>query len=267
MSAPPSPRAPLLRALPILVCALLAVGGCVTLPPPFPWVGLGGDVALALSHSGKYGLPVVILGLVAVLVTRPGLEPARRRDEACSLLAAIALVLIGMAAVNEFVLKRGLRIPRPNIAALAAAGRLGGKTAADFYALGDKEARRAFLAQHLVASAGADPALPDAIREHWLEETGFSFPSGHATASSTLAGFFLTAALALLSGARRTAVALVIPWAVAVCWSRVALQVHSPLDVSVGALQGLTAGALGFAAASRWLLAPPAAAPLESPAA
>lgn len=265
MSAPTSPRAPLLCALPILLCALVAVAASVMLSPPLPWVGLAGDLALALSHSGKYGLPVLILGLVAVLVTRPGLEPGRRGEEARALLAAIALLLIGMAAANEFVLKRALRVPRPNIDALATAGRLGGKTAADFYALGDKEARRAFLAQHLLPAGGAEPALPDAIRAHWLEETGFSFPSGHATASSTLAGFFFTAALALLSGARRVAVALVIPWAVAVCWSRVALQVHTPLDVSVGALQGLSAGALGFAAAARWLLPPPAAAPLAPP--
>ena len=64
---------------------------------------------------------------------------------------------------------------------------------------------------------------------------------------------------------RRRLVLLVVPWGVAVCWSRVVLGVHRPLDVSVGALQGVVLGLLAFAVALRlgWGPAPAA----EEPAA
>ena len=52
----------------------------------------------------------------------------------------------------------------------------------------------------------------------------------------------------LLTSKRRWLFYALLPWAVAVCYSRPILRVHTPLDITVGSLQGLI---LGFIA---WLI-------------
>ena len=73
------------------------------------------------------------------------------------------------------------------------------------------------------------------------------------------ATFFAGLSLLLLSGARRAVGLALLPWALAICYSRPLLRVHSPTDVSCGALQGVLLGALGVLIAWRLLL--PSAAP------
>jgi undecaprenyl-diphosphatase len=73
--------------------------------------------------------------------------------------------------------------------------------------------------------------------------TDASFPSGHAAGSFAFAFF-------VLAVHRRAGMALVL-LAVAVACSRVALGVHYPSDVTVGALLGALLGSLGARCAAR----------------
>ena len=66
-------------------------------------------------------------------------------------------------------------------------------TADYFYASGDKEARRKPLAK-VLRSVPGPVALSSAIEAHWIEETGYSLPSGHSFSAMFFATFFLTMA-------------------------------------------------------------------------
>lgn len=77
------------------------------------------------------------------------------------------------------------------------------------------------------------------VLQHWIEEAGYSFPSGHS-----FNAFMLATILAFsLSTARRKQFRkyCVLPfvWACLVGISRVMLGAHTPLDVTVGAALGV----------------------------
>ena len=145
--------------------------------------------------------------------------------------------------MNERVVKPAIGTPRPNIQWLADQQLLAGHSAASFYAIGDRHARSAHLR---AAFNGAALPVAPRILKHWSRATGWSFPSGHAT--SAFATLAFTAGLILLGASRRFRL-LALPiaiWAAAICHSRVILRVHSPLDVTVGALQGALLGLLAL---------------------
>jgi len=224
--------------------------------PAFDLSGsLGAAAVLAADAGGKLGAPLAAALALALVLTRPGPSAAQRGRELGVLLGALAVFLGGGAWLNEHVVKPRLAVPRPNLVELAAAEALG-EDAAAFYARGDKEVRRHRLREVLEAPGFHAVALHPAVREHWIEETGYSFPSGHATAALTFATLFVALGLLLLEGRRRLLIHLLLPWALAVCYSRPVLRVHSPADVTVGGLQGIALGLAAFVAARALLGAP-----------
>ena len=228
------------------------------------------DLVVRVADTSTWAqLPFLCLAAVLVIVSRPGLGARRRVVEAGAMIAAMSVALALMASFNEYLLKPTIASPRPNIVALAEQDALGPgiTTGAQFYALGDKDTRREQLAPHLAELE--QPALSELVREHWAHETGFSFPSGHATSSMTFATMIFALGLVWLSGWRRRLSSLAPIWAVCVVYSRPLLRVHRPIDVSVGTLVGMVLGLLAFGAIS-WVAdriadAPPRPAPEPSP--
>lgn len=214
--------------------------------PPVALDGVLARVAYWVAEAGDtLGSTVLSVLLVVALVRRPGPEPVQRAREAVALGIAATLFLGGGAAVNEHGIKPWFGVARPSIVEMERVGVLQ-MGAAEFYALGGKAERTDYLEKRLAAAGASGLHLDASVRDHWAHMTGFSFPSGHAFASMLLATFFLATALWLLPPERARPFYLLLPWAVAVCWSRVILRVHSPVDVSFGALQGIVVGVLAF---------------------
>jgi phosphatidylglycerophosphatase B len=221
-----------------------------------PLVDLTGPVAVAAywiaESGGKIGITLMGIALTALLVSRPGIPSRQRVVELLVIVLSVAVLQGGCAYLNEHVVKPAFAIPRPNIIALArsqADSPALGMSVDAFYALPDKALRSEHLRQVLAPESG----LHERVRSHWIEESGYSFPSGHAIASMMFATYFLGMGLSLVSGRRLWVFYALAPWAVAVCFSRVLLGVHTPTDVCVGAAKGIVAGTLAFLL-SRWIL-------------
>ena len=213
--------------------------------PEIPLDGWLAALAVRISDTASWQqLPYFVTAMVLVMVSRPGLDSRRRALEAIAIVVGLVVILAGNAELNESVIKPAFAIPRPNLVALADAGALG-LGVDEFYALGDKQARRDFLAPQLALLT--EPRLAPIVREHWAIETGYSFPSGHATASMTFATLMHAIGLRWATGWRRTLAMLLPIWAVAVVLTRPLLRVHTYLDVSVGAAVGIGLGVFGFA--------------------
>lgn len=222
--------------------------------PEIPLDGSLAEVIVRVADSATWGqLPFLCIAALMLLNSRPGPSMRRRAIEAVTIIVVMLGVIGGNALLNEFVIKPTFHVPRPNIVALAEDGALGPAVpdGPAFYELGDKQDRRDYLSPRLAELE--QPALAPAVREHWLDETGYSFPSGHSTASMTFASLMVALGMCWLGGWRQGVTSALPIWALCVVYSRPLLQVHTATDVSVGALVGICLGLLSFLLI-RWIV-------------
>ena len=201
---------------------------------------------LLLSDSGAQWGTGPLLLLATVLVAAKHTETKTRIRKSMHFLGGVCLVLGAFAVTNEFVTKPYVAAPRPYVLKLEAEGLL---EADAFYALPDKETRSLLLRETLKEHA-ENPlvqSLDPKIRAHWEVETGFSFPSGHSLNAFLFAVFIAFLIQGLFARGKHW-VWIPFLWACGVCLSRIALGVHSPLDVTVGSFLGGLAGCLLLAA-------------------
>ncbi len=151
------------------------------------------------------------------------------------LLYCLLPIIIAVSALG-WGIKAVFQQPRPNVEMLAEMKML----PLNFYAFSEEE-------KHELMVKGLKQAtnLPAPLKNVWQGQLGYSFPSGHALVSMTVAIFF--AGLFFNAKRKKTAV-LVLFWGVAICYSRLLLGVHRPEDVFVGAI----IGALAALFALRW---------------
>lgn len=202
------------------------------------------------ESGGKYGATIVGILMLGLLVTRKRITHQRRLQETGIILSIVLIFAGGGALFNEHVVKAALKLPRPNIIWLAGEGGSGplGMTAEQFYESGNKEVRSAILEKVLTTGSSPVPLSPS-IEAHWIEETGYTLPSGHAFSAMFFATFFLLIGASYLTSRRIWLFYALLPWALAVCYSRPILKVHTPLDIMLGSFEGLVLGLVA------WLIA------------
>jgi len=240
----------------ILTCSLIPLAFLNSLidstrAPYFDLTQTFSQVAYWLSESGgKFGAPIVAVLMLMLLVTRVGTTNQRRWMEASIVVLVVVIFAGGGAALNEYFVKTQLKIPRPNIIWLAGENGSGplGMTPENFYEIGNKEARGEVLAKVLNGETTPVP-LSSSIEAHWIAETGYSLPSGHSFSAMFFATFLLAIAATYLTTKRRWLFYALLPWALAVCYSRPILRVHTPTDITIGGLQGLVLGLMAWAIA------------------
>lgn len=219
-----------------------------TKPPYFNLLQTIPEIAYWLSQSGgKFGATLIGVLMLALLVSRKGVNHNRRWKETGILFLIATIFAGGGAAFNEHIIKTKLKIPRPNIIWLAGIDGSGplAMTAEQFYNSGNKEVRSQLLRETLRQDPTPVP-LSASIEAHWIDETGYSFPSGHAYSAMFFAAFFLAIAVSYISTKRIWLFYALLPWALAVCYSRTILRLHTPADITVGGLQGLVLGLMAW---------------------
>lgn len=209
----------------LLLPALAAwITGWQWTPAAKPWT------TAAVLVTDTAGFPVgiatcAVLAALFVAFLRPVLTWPR---------GAIALVLVCAAAIafGQGVKTAGKNVfqqPRPYVEWLA---QNHGITSGQFYALTRGE-RAAWLRETITNEQRVAPVL----REHWMDETGFSFPSGHTSFVAVWA--LLGAALLWRRGAgSRIFCGVLMVWALLVEITRLALGMHWPADVAASIVAG-----------------------------
>ena len=105
-----------------------------------------------------------------------------------------------------------------------------------------EEARRILLVKLIQSDTLSFKTMDNRIIKHWIQEAGYSFPSGHSFNAFLLATI-LTFSLyhSRILWVRKTYI-LPLSWAFLVAVSRVAIGAHSSLDVLFGGALGLLIG-------------------------
>lgn len=244
-------RSPVKIVLLRLSGVMLVVAASLPLTYLLPPIDLTGSLAQAAywvaESGGTFGIPIIALAMTALVIGRAGLSKKQRAVEGLVIVSALAALLGVGAYVNEHFVKPVFMVHRPNIIELSTA--TGGSSAlqlsaGEFYAIPTKVERSAHLKTVLKSESG--PKMHENVRSHWILETGFSFPSGHSFSAMFFATSFLALGLSFFSDARLWIFYFLVGWAIAVCYSRPILRVHSPTDVCVGGLEGILGGVLCF---------------------
>ncbi len=197
---------------------------------------------LFISDSGaQWGVGSAML-LATALVAAKHTGIKTRTLKAVRFLGVLSVVLATLALINEFITKPLVGVHRPFVIKLEKTGLLSGDT---LYDLPSKSERTDFLQKIFEENPENSivKLLDPSIREHWAKETGFSFPSGHSQNAFLFAVILGFVIQRLVPNGKRF-VWIPFLWASSICLSRVALGVHSPLDITVGALTGGVLGSL-----------------------
>lgn len=188
------------------------------------------------QSAGKTGTLVIVLFTSFCYTIRF----TRYREKLWTFTKSVAALLIfigGLAFVNEHLTKPLLKEPRPSH--LFMLGQTLQLSALDSLYNLSKEQRVVYFKTLTDNSADAFSGIDSRILLHWVEEAGYSFPSGH-TFNAFLLATIMSFSLYHASNKRLHAY-FIWPyiWAVGVGISRVALGAHTPLDVLAGGGLGL----------------------------
>ncbi len=151
--------------------------------------------------------------------------------------AALCILLASFALFNEYVTKNILKLPRPSYTFVAEQSGINFKMNA-LYDLNEQD-RKQLLRCIIDSQSEKFSNIDSKVLNHWVAESGYSFPSGHSF-NAFLLSFIM--AFSMHHSKNKTARLLyVLPfiWAFMVGISRVAIGAHTPLDVSFGAAMGL----------------------------
>ena len=219
-----------------------------TRPPFFDLTDACAQIAYWVSLSATpYGAAAGAGLILLVLITRSGIDNRRRWTEVWVMVITAVVFAGGGSSMNERLLKEELRIPRPNVIWLAGENGSGplGMTPHQFYRSGDKAARSEVL-KKVLNQEPTSVALSERIERHWIAETGYSFPSGHSFGAMFFATFLMMIGASYIGGKRLWFFYPLLPWVLAVCYSRSILRLHTPTDITVGSLQGIAVGLIAY---------------------
>ena len=205
------------------------------------YVGEMSTIWLFISNTGGVvGVPIITL-LFCIFLAYQFKGWRKKMISVTISFVSFAILLGGFAKLNENIIKTQIKAPRPYTAFLEYEKNF---NVNEFYSIKEKEQRQIYLKEFLENDYTSDTKkIAPSILYHWIEETGYSFPSGH-TINSFLMAFIMGYVLLYLYQDYKRKYVFVVPfiWAVGVALSRVAIGAHSALDITLGALMGTVIG-------------------------
>lgn len=195
----------------------------------------------ATESAGKIGTPVILLLTCFFYAFR--IESNRKKILVFfSSFLVIGCTLSGIAYLNEHFTKNMLAIERPSHLYIVTHHKP--TFSLDTIYTFNEAGRRKILGELIASDTITYRDFDQRVLNHWVEEAGYSFPSGHSFNAFLLATILVFSMYHSRNRFARMFYIVPFCWAILVAVSRVAIGAHSALDVSFGALLGSLTGQL-----------------------
>lgn len=198
------------------------------------WCAFAYWVTQSAGKFGTLGIVVVTSALFAV----PFKSTKKRTLVFLQSFGGLCVLLSAFAFLNEHVVKPAAGFARPSHTYIIK--RTNSAVSLDSLYTLPTESRKVFFKNILAADTVNFREIDQRILDHWVEEAGYSFPSGHSFNAFLLAGILAFGIFQSPNRGLKYLCFIPFAWALLVALSRVAVGAHSPLDVSVGSAMGLT---------------------------
>jgi phosphatidylglycerophosphatase B len=232
----------LIVALSVLAILVITVFGFdISLKAIAAESGMTTFMYLLTESAGKYGTFLILL-VTCLFYTRFIKGADAKLKTFASTFVKLILIIGSFAFVNEHILKKAMKSPRPSHTYVVE--RSGNTlTLESFYNLPGDERGKA-LKEVITKRSTEFKDISVKVLDHWVEESGYSFPSGHSFNAFLLA-FVLSYCLRYSrSSTGRKLYFIPLLWALLIAISRVAIGAHTKWDVSFGAMVGIAVAAI-----------------------
>jgi len=200
------------------------------------------DVGFVLTESaGKIGT-VVIVVVTSYCYT---IRVESKREKLLTFIksfVAVSLFIGALAFVNEYLTKPLLKEVRPSHHYIA--NQLGVNHQLDSVYQLTKIQRKNYFDQLIQNNETYFSNIDNKVLHHWIEEAGYSFPSGHSFNAYLLATIMAFSLYHANNKKWNNYFWIPFLWAGSVALSRVAIGAHTAIDVTVGSLGGFTIAAI-----------------------
>lgn len=202
------------------------------------WVDIG---FLLTESAGKFGTAVIILITSYCYTIRVELKREKLLTFIKSFVA-VSLFIGALAFVNEYLTKPLLKEVRPSHHYIT--NQLGASYQLDSVYQLTKAQRKNYFDQLIQNNKTYFSNIDAKVLHHWIEEAGYSFPSGHSFNAYLLATIMAFSLYHATNKKWNKYYWIPFLWACLVALSRVAIGAHTAIDVTVGSLGGFTIAAI-----------------------
>lgn len=190
----------------------------------------------ASVSAGKTGtFIIVVITTILYAINQPS-----SREKAKTFFQSF-LVLGGMltafAFLNEHVIKSMAKLSRPSHSYIIKQTK--SVVNMDSLYMVDANVREKYFQELIISDTTSFRLIDQRILDHWVDESGYSFPSGHSFNAYLLGTILAFSVYQGKTGSLKLFAFIPLLWAFLVAVSRVAVGAHTALDVSVGAAMGL----------------------------
>lgn len=201
------------------------------------------ELSYAITSSGG---PLGFFTLLIVTAFFYASSQQNKREKILTFIKSLLALIIFfgvLAFINERYTKPILKSQRPSHVYML--NKTGLSNAIDSLYQLDKQARKEFFDVLVKTHPSEFSQIAPAIQRHWVEEAGFSFPSGHSF-NAFLFAMILSYAIFHNRSYPKLRNLFFVPfvWSLLVAVTRVAIGAHSAFDVCAGATLGIILGFL-----------------------
>lgn len=194
------------------------------------------DFWFFISESGGAAGLFILIPLVSILISLQKRSWSERIKLFIISIISFGGLMMLSSFLNEKLLKENIKMPRPTH--LLFSGKEYQIIHLDTFYSKRKLEREEYLLQQIKLNPDKFSKIHPRVLAHWIEQSGYSFPSGHST-NSFLLGTIFSLLLSRIFPSKKYLYLLPVLWALLVCLSRVTIGVHSKYDVFFGALFGM----------------------------